>query len=541
MVAAPLISGGERYEQVTLTMPGSVTLSSAGIQFTPVRETPPVMAGHFLSSDRLLNRIWYAGAYTLNLNQMTPGTLTTNGQVNQLHLLLDGAKRDRAVWSGDQGISELTDFYVSDPAYARDSLMLLLTHPASNANFLSPTAGDASQPGPLPGACSPNPMGVCVTWSASYSIVVMPALYNYYRYSGDLGFVRQHWQAVVRQMQWDAQQVDANGLFAVSGSPGDGTDWNLESPSGEVTYVNAVYVEALQSAAKLAAALGQTAEATEWSAAAIKVTHAVNRILWNAKTGAYDPTDTIRGPVVQDANVMAILSGIATERQARSITTVLARALATRYGPIVATPDATGYIRDISPYMGSFNVLADFASGNESAALALMRQEWGFMISHDPGGVDWERIEQNGVPAGTSGSLMLADSSAHAWATGPTPAMSQYILGVAPATPGYATWTVAPQPGDLRWAQGVVPTPHGAIAVRWRRSGRRSFVLTVTAPPGTAGTVQIPLLDRTGAIARQGRIVWAHGRPALGVRARRVSNSVLFARAAGRATYASVR
>lgn len=540
VVKASMISGGERYEKVTLSTPGSVALKSAGLDFTPVREVASVMAGHFLSSDSLLNRIWYAGAYTLNLNQLTPGTYVADGGTNQLHLLLDGAKRDRAVWSGDQAISDLTDYYVSEPVYARDSLGLFLTHPATTANFLQPAEGSMSQPGPLPGACTPNPnvQNGCVTWSASYSVVVIPALYNYFLYTGDLGFVRDHWQAVVRQMQWDAQQVDSNRLFSVNSNNAD--DWNLETPTGEVTYVNAVYVEALNSAAKLATALGDDADAKQWSGQAMVVKNAVNQRLWNQKTGVYDPSDSIRGAVVQDANVMAILSGIAPPGRARGIMKVLRQALATPYGPVVATANASGYIRDISPYMGSFNVLADFAAGNEPAALALIRQEWGFMIAHDPGGVDWERIEPNGIPAGTSGTLMIADSSAHAWLTGPTAALSEYVLGVAPTSPGYGRWIVAPNPGDLKWAQGVVPTPHGAISVRWQRNGRRSFVITVQAPSATSGSVVVPLLGRGGAIARNGRVLWIRGRSAHGFRARRSGNAVVFAQGAGRATYASV-
>ncbi|HEX3899629.1 MAG TPA: hypothetical protein VHW74_10695, partial [Mycobacteriales bacterium] len=158
LLEGTLVQGGERYEQITLTTPGSVSLSDAGIDFTPLRETPNKMRGHFLSSDDLLNRIWYAGAYTLNLNQLTPGTRVADGAVNRLHLLLDGAKRDRAVWSGDHMISDLTDYYVSDPVYARDSDALFLDHPATVATFITPAVGVMSLPGPLPGACSPNPL-----------------------------------------------------------------------------------------------------------------------------------------------------------------------------------------------------------------------------------------------------------------------------------------------------------------------------------------------------------------------------------------------
>jgi hypothetical protein len=534
-VTAPLIQGGERYELVTLKMPGTVTLRGAGIKFSPLRETPSVMQGHFLSSDHLLNRVWYASVYTLNLNQLTPGTTVEPGAVNKLHLLLDGAKRDRAVWSGDHMISDLTDYYASDSRYARDSLTLLLDHPASSASELTPTSGAESQPGPLPGACSPNPQihNQCITWSASYSMAVMPALYHYYLYTGDLAFVRQHWQSVVRQMEWDAQQVDSNGLFSVSAS--DDADWNIENVPGELTYVNGIYELALKSAAKLAKALGLKAQARQWLAGAASIRRAVNTKLWDRKTGVYDASTSERGSVVQDANVTAILAGIPAPTRAHQITRVLARALSNRFGAAAtSTPVPPNYTPDDSPYMGSFNLLADFVAGNEPAALSLLRREWGFMLSHDPGGVDWERIQPGGVPKAGA----LADSAAHAWSTGPVAALSEYVLGVAPAGPGYGTWTVAPQPGDLRWAQGVVPTPHGSIAVRWRREGRRSFVLTLDAPRGTAGNVEIPLLGRARPIARDGRLVWNGRHGVGGTHARRVGGYVEFLHVTGSHTYA---
>ncbi len=535
VVVASLIQGGERYERVTLTTPGSVRLKTAGIRFTALRERPSVMQGHFLSSDDLLNRIWYAGTYTLNLNQMTPGTAVVPGAVNQRHLILDGAKRDRLVWSGDHLISDLTDYYVSDPNYARDSDALFLEHPATTAGQLTPAAGSIPEPGPLPGVCSPNPnRDACDTWSASYSMVVMTALYNYYLYTGDLALARRYWEAVVRQMKWDAQQVGSDGLVAVDSV--DDSDWNIEKISGTLTYVNAVYVQALQSAAKLAVALGHRGQARAWSAAARSVKKAVNRDLWNRETGVYDASTTERGSVVQDANVTAILAGIPSAARARKIVTVLQHALRNRFGPLnVSSPVPSGYTQDISPYMGSFQVLADFAIGNDAGALSIIRQEWGFMISHDPGGVAWERIQLSGIPVPGG----IADSSAHAWSTGPTAALSQYVLGVTPATPGYLHWTVAPEPDALRWAQGVVPTPHGPISVRWQRGGSgTSFKLTVIVPSRQTGVVELPLLGRRRVIAMDGRIVWDGRHATGGARAHAVGGAIAFANLAGQHTLA---
>jgi len=367
-------------------------------------------------------------------------------------------------------------------------------------------------------------------------MVVMTTLDNYYLYTGDLAPARRYWAAVIRQMKWDAQQVGADGLVAVTSV--DDSDWNIERVSGELTYVNAVYVQALQSAAKLAVALGHRGQARAWSAAALSVKTAVNRHLWNQKTGVYDASTSTRGSVVQDANVTAILAGIPSAAQARKIVEVLQHALGSRFGPLnVSSPIPLGYTQDISPYMGSFHVLADFVVGNAAAAMSIIRQEWGYMISHDPGGVEWERIQLSGIPAPGG----IADSSAHAWSTGPTAALSQYVLGVRPATPGYLHWIVAPGPKALRWAQGVVPTPHGPISVRWQRGGNGNgtwFKLTVIAPSRERGVVEVPLLGRRRVIAMDGRIVW-NGRHAAGdVLAHAVGDAIVFANLAGRHTFA---
>lgn len=50
-------------------------------------------------------------------------------------------------------------------------------------------------------------------------------------------------------------------------------------------------------------------------------------------------------------------------------------------------------------------------------------------------------------------------SKAHGWATVVVPLLSKYVLGVAPTSPGFATWSVKPSVGYLEWARGVVPVP----------------------------------------------------------------------------------
>ena len=66
------IQGGERYEQISLTSPGRVTLTSIGIRFTAVRATAKDYRGWFDSSSPELDRIWYDGAYTTQLDELPP-------------------------------------------------------------------------------------------------------------------------------------------------------------------------------------------------------------------------------------------------------------------------------------------------------------------------------------------------------------------------------------------------------------------------------------------------------------------------------------
>lgn len=86
-------------------------------------------------------------------------------------------------------------------------------------------------------------------------------------------------------------------------------------------------------------------------------------------------------------------------------------------------------------------------------------------------------------------------SLAHAWSTGVTPLLTTYVLGVRPLKPGFREWTVEPLPSaDLTWAKGEVPTPYGPLAVQWERSGDDGhLVLTVVPPPGTNGTMVVPV------------------------------------------------
>ena len=496
------LQGGERYELVTLLAPGRVSLRSVGLRDGSTPVTAGSVRGWFLSSSDRLNRIWYAGVVTAGLVDEPAGTRGNQASaVNDRPLLLDGAKRDRAVWAGDLDLTDRTVLDALDPTAVKRSLALLFAHPSSAAVLLAPGAPGGRGTGPLPGVCSPfTNAAQCYFYSATYSMLDVVDLAGYLLATGDVGFVRHLWPAVTRQMAWDASQVDARGLFATSSA--DGWDWNVEVHPGELTYVNAVYVLTLRDAAALADALRDRSDAAAYRQQAAAVAAAVNRRLLDPVTGLYDPAVGQTG-VVQDANVLAILSGIASPDAARTILAALDAALASPYGPVdVGSPGPPGYVPVISPYIGGYQLDAEFQAGRTAAGIDLHEREWGRMVDGDPGGTDWERMSVAGTPPAP------ATSMAHGWSTAATSALTRYVLGVSPTAPGYATFEVAPQPGSLGWAEGSVPTPRGSVVVRWGQRGASAFRLQVSVPERSAASIAVPGSGSGSTITLDGRPVW---------------------------------
>ena len=534
------IQGGERFEMVTLTKPGTLTLSAAGIRYTAFDGVPGTYQGWFLSSSRLVNRIWYAGAYTVNLATVQPGTqgYVTGSRISTPNII-DGAKRDRNVWIGDLVVSDVTalDAFGSNYVpYVKGSLSLIGNYPEAAPALLIANEGSPNLPGPMPGYCSGNDGAPCSFYSATYSMDYVLAVCDYFERSGDIAFLQAYWPLVKRELAWENSQIDpSNGLFQMTAA--DSADWdtNVTHTNGDYAAPSILHYASLLDGAVLADAIGDGSLAASYRSDALTTKNAINSNLWDPTLGAYDASTGERGFLVQDANVWAVLYGVATADRSAQILATLARGLNSPYGMLDFQSGAgSDYLLQlVSPYIGSFALDADYANGRSDLAMALMQREWGWMINHGPGGTDWERIE-------TNGRLASADSAAHGWGTGATSALSEYVLGIQPLTTGFGTWRIEPETYGLGWAEGQIPTPHGPIVSRWRiRAG--SFTLTAESPSSTSGVVEIPLLGRPRTIAEDGHVVWRSQRPVAGTTAAQSGGFVAFDNVFGSHTFAWAR
>lgn len=347
------------------------------------------------------------------------------------------------------------------------------------------------------------------SYSLSYSIYFVTSLYEYYLYTGDKELVRWAWPIVQKDLAYVHNTTNAQHLVVTDAS--NDADWHPHDQSkltGTVTEFNALYYHALRGAARQAVALGHDDVGTSYEAEAALVKNAINATLFDATTGLDDISDQLRGPVAQDANAMAVLFGVAPLDQRAAILQRLAAALDTANGRLAFSPGSTILSQIISPFISSFEAWARFETGDAGGALALIRTVWGHMRQGSPyysGGV-WEALAPGGSPATRESAGGTFAGLAHGWASGPTSDLSKYVLGVRPVQPGYRTWLVEPQPGDLGWAAGTVPTPYGPIAVSWQNTSQ-GLRLEVWVPGGTRGTVGLPVSGADAALSDNGRTV----------------------------------
>jgi hypothetical protein len=483
-VADPVIRGGFRYMMVFLDSPGSARISALRLRFTgdPTNPDPAAYEGAFLSSDDTLNRLWYSGAYSTQMATIAsntgrpypakPGPVANDQVVAQGDVFLsDGAKRDRLDWGGDNVVSNTVAYLTTGESVpAKNSLEWFGAHPSAD--------------GQVPGVYLPEPAGFTYSWG-EYAAWWTQNVWTHYLYTGDRAFLEKWFPTMVDNVAWFEDHVDDDGLWDVPSSAGG--HWGY-GQSGKETYDNVVYAHSLSSAVAAAQVLGRGDLATQWQDAADRTAAAINDTLWDADTGAYrEITGSDAHPL--DANALAVASGIATPERATQVLSFIERHLATKNGDRAVDTTTGSAVPDyISPFVAGHELDAYAEAGDQGGAMSVLRRTWTHMLSGpNSTGTFWETV----APDGGFG-LGSYTSLSHGWAAAPTNYLTHETLGVTPTTGGFKTFDVSPHPVDgLRWAQGAVPTPYGAIRAAWKQTAH-GLRLTVEAPAGTSYTASVP-------------------------------------------------
>ncbi len=315
----------------------------------------------------------------------------------------------------------------------------------------------------------------------SYSIGWLQMLMDYYDYTGDKSLVEEMTPYVHELLDTYTSWRGTNGI--ISEAPNYMfMDWikiagfECHHPPAVIGqgYLTAFYYHGLEMASRVAEISGDTARVEKYKKLRGEIAVAFNRELWNADKGLYRdgkpfqtsvkpgqwlPADKDIETFSPHANMLAVLYDLAPkEKQAAIVKQVMAEK------PVNTQPWFMHWVFQAIDHAGLFG---------EYATPQMHR---------------WQI-----VPETKSFREMWASGDlSHGWCSTPLVQMAQRSLGVEPAAPGFNLISIRPQPADLKWAKGKVPTPRGDVEVSWTLQDDK-FSLDVVVPPGAEADIILPV------------------------------------------------
>ena len=417
--------GNTGFRFVRLDFPPSVELHLVAVRAVSLMR-PLDYLGTFECNDARLNQIWQTGAYTVHLCMQD--------------YVWDGIKRDRLVWIGD----------------LHPEMMVIAS--VFGAHPIVPATLDYQR--------ERSPLPEWMNSTSSYSLWWILIQRDWYRYHGDLAYLQQQHNYLTGLLAQIESQVDEQGQEHLG--EGRFLEWpTSRDPTAIDAGLQALVVLALRAGAEICTALGNTDAAAQAQAV--------------AERAASFPRPASAS---KQANALIALAGMAAAKTVNQ--------------DILAQDP----FRGLSTFYGYYILQARALAGDYAGCLDLLRTYWGGML--DMGATTfWEGFEIDWmagsapidalVPAGMRdihrdfGDYCykgLRHSLCHGWAAGPTAWLMEHVLGVAPASPGFGTVTVVPHLGDLTYARGTFPTPHGVIEVSHVRGPDGAIKTDLKLPDG---------------------------------------------------------
>ncbi|KAL4966725.1 pectin lyase fold/virulence factor [Aspergillus stella-maris] len=503
------LRGGFRYLTLFITSPTHSTSETEStlemeikditleLSIQPTFPNLRAYTGYFSSSNHLFNKIWYAGAYTLQTNSVPPTTgrasisSSTGWNNNALcgpgdTVLLDGAKRDRWVWIGDMGTA------VPSASVSTGDL-------ESTFNALMAIWGNQRSDGGLPKAGPPY----LADDSDTYHLWTLIGTYNYFLFTEDYGFLLDIWPKYLKALDFSLNKITPLGIMSATQT----ADWGRWNYGTLASSVNMLLYRSLITGAFLAPYANHPAQAANYTSLASDLRLSILEHLYDPIKGAFRDSPDNYTLYPQDANSMALAYSIfpANSTNATRISNYLI-SLWTPIGPEV--PELPG---NISPFISSIELEGHFVAGYPERSLDLIERLWGWYLSN-PDGTE-STVPEGFLVDGTWGyrgdrgyrNDPSYVSHAHGWSSGPTSTLTEYAVGLKIATPRGKEWSLKPgtfegqgleeaeagfQTGLGKFRAGfVVDKDVGEVRVSWN------------TPVGTKGWVQLP--------GKQGR--WVNG------------------------------
>jgi len=401
-------------------------------------------AAGFKSSDEMLDRVWDLCRYSIKATTFAG-------------IYVDG-DRERIPYEADSYLNQLSHYATdNDTQMARDTIDHLMKHG---------------------------------TWPTEWASHMVFMAHADWMRTGDTAWLATRYDSLKAKLLMD--RVGPDGLVRSEKkhvTKEDIVDW----PKGERddyvftplnTVVNAFHLRSLTFMAEMGKALKRDADAAEFAAREAKSRAVFQEKFFDARRGLYrDGADTDH--ISLHANLFPLAFGLAPE---------------------AARPKIAGWLAErgmkCSVYPAQYLLEGLFENGQGAAAIALMLapgdRSWRHMVESGTT-ITWEAWDQKYKPN---------QDWNHAWGAAPANLLPRYVLGAQAITPGWSRALIRPHPGNLKSAEGKIPTPRGPVLVNWQNSG--GFKIKLELPQGMTAKVELPAAEKSSGVFSGNTAVPAH-------------------------------
>lgn len=298
-----------------------------------------------------------------------------------------------------------------------------------------------------------------------FSIYYILMLYDHMMYFGDQKLIQKHLGTVDGILHYFDAHLDQNGMVKKIGGPMSDRYWSFVDwsvawkeiggmpPSGlrgPVAMESFLYIYGLQHAAALCEYVNRPDTAKEYQMRAKHVQDAL-KIYCRDKHGFFTDSPGI-GEYSQHTQIFAVLTDTVSSEEGRIL---LGEAIADEH---TFAPVSVAFMF----YM--FRAL----------------EKTGMYEKTKPFWEIWRQMLKDHLTTCVENATD-ARSDCHAWGSLLLYELPAVILGVRPASPGYKTITVSPNPGFLDRAKGSVVTPWGNLFVEWEKHKDGTIQMNIDA------------------------------------------------------------
>jgi len=418
-------------------------IEKSDIKGWAMRQDYDVGKAYFSSSNQLLNREYDMSKYSI--------------QATNQDLFVDSQARERRAYEGDLLVNSNTSYVISDNyALARHSNEYLIDHP---------------------------------TWPLDYHLFSIEMAWQDYLYTGNADSLYEYYEKLKEKLDvgvWDetigmigkSDYDSYNASEIASQTNGPLIDWPVGERDGYVygkysTIFNAEYVGAYTIMSRIAGVIGDLKNKSLYLGRAERIRMNLIEKCYDSATGAFYDSLSGDGKLTPNshyslhASAYALAYGIFDNNEMKEKLNKFVGNDGEFKGSIYAT-----YFILRGLYV---------ANGGEQAATLLTNasidttKTFAYILD-----VLKATISPEAWSNSNKGNLTLS----HPWGSSPGCSIVQGMFGILPTTPGFNTFNIKVQSGDIQRASVKTPSIKGDIAVSYEGIGREQ-ILEVMIPANT--------------------------------------------------------